>query len=135
MAIRMVRQRIGIGVLLVLPAIFLSGCIYAIIGGVAAAGGYAISQDTIKGEIDAEFNSVWDNANEVLSIMGTIESESYEMGEIIAAVSGAKVWVHVIQLTPSTIRLRVKARKNLFPSIGTAQNVFIKIMNRVGGEP
>ncbi len=115
-------------------SVSLSGCIYVLLGGAAAAGGYAISRDTIQGEIDADFDHVWDTAVEIVSIMGTIDSESHEMGEIIADVGGAKVWVYVIQLTPSTIRLKVKARKNLFPSIATAQNVFIKIMNKVNEE-
>ena len=107
-----------------------NGCVYLVVGGVAAAGGYAVSRDTIQGEIDHAFDDVWDAAIEVLSIMGIIETQSYELGKIGAIVNGARIKVNIIQLTPSAMRIKVKARKNIFPSIANAQNVYVKIINR-----
>lgn len=121
-------------VLVVLLAFSCSGCVYLIVGGVSAVGGYSISQDTIQGESDASFDEVWDAAIHILSIMGRIESESSELGEVVAIVNGARITVHVIQLTSETVRLKIRGRKSLFPSISNAQNVFMKIMNRVNGE-
>lgn len=118
-------------ILLFFLSFSLGGCFYLVLGGVAAAGGYAISQDTIQGEREKEFDSVWNASVDIVSILGTISSQSHELGKIIALVNGAKVTVNVVQLTPSTVRLKVKARKALFPSITTAQNIYIKIMNRV----
>ncbi len=118
-------------VLLVFLSFSLGGCFYLVLGGVAAAGGYAISQDTIQGEREKDFDDVWSAAVDIVSILGTINSQSHELGKMIALVSGAKVTINVVQLTPSTVRLKVKARKALFPSITTAQNIYIKIMNRV----
>lgn len=107
-----------------------SGCFYVVLGGVAAAGGYAISQDTIQGETQRDFDDVWDAAMDIVSIMGTINSQSRELGKISALVNGAKITVNISQLTPAAVRLKVKARKSLFPSITNAQNIYIKIMNR-----
>ncbi len=111
--------------------LFLCGCFYVVLGGIAAVGGYAVSQDTIQGETEKGFDSVWYTAVNTLSIMGLNNSQSRELGKITAVINGAKVTVNVMQLTPSTIRLKVKARKSLFPSITNAQNIYIKIMNRV----
>lgn len=119
-----------VGLSLIFLCASTSGCFYFVVGA-AAAGGYAISQDTIQGEIDKDFESVWDAAAEIVSILGTVSSQSHELGKLTAMVNGAKVTVSVIQLTSSATRLKVKARKALFPNIATAQNVYIKIVNRV----
>lgn len=124
------RCRLGIAVLIVSLSLSLSGCATLIIGSIAAAGGYAISQDTIQGETEKDFETVWQSAVDIVSIMGTISSQSQELGRISGIVNGAKITVHVTQLTSSTIRVKVKARKALFPSIANAQNIFIKIVNR-----
>ena len=47
---------------LIFVMISASGCFYLIVGGAAAAGGYAISRDTIQGETDRSFDEVWDAA-------------------------------------------------------------------------
>ena len=117
--------------LLLTASLSLSGCFYIVLGSVAAAGGYAISQDTIQGEREEDFNDVWKAAVDIISIMGTISSQNRDLGKLTAIVSGAKITINVAQLTPSTVRLKVKARKALFPSIATAHNIYIKIMNRV----
>jgi len=114
---------------LIFLSVSLSGCIYLIVGGVAAAGGYAISRDTIQGETDKGFDEVWSAAVEVMGIMGMVDTESYELGQIIGIVNGARVTVTISQVTPSTVRLQVKARKAIFPSIANAQNVYVKIMD------
>ena len=119
---------------LLLTCLPFSGCFYLVLGGVAAAGGYAVSQDTIQGETQKDFEEVWDAAAEIISIMGNITSQSEALGKISAIVNSSKVTVQVLQLTPSTVRLKVKARKNIFPNIANAQNIFVKIMNRVNQE-
>ena len=120
-----------LAVFLAASSLSLGGCFYLFLGTAAAAGGYAISQDTIQGEREKDFGDIWDAAHDILSIMGTINSQSQDLGKLTAIVNGAKVTVNVSQLTPSTVRLKVKARKAFFPNISTAQNIFIKIMNRV----
>jgi len=114
--------------LVIVACLCMGGCWYLIIGGVAAAGGYAISSDTIQGETSAEFEDAWSAATEVMGIMGAVESESYELGMVKGVVNNARVTVTVSQLTTATVRVKVKARKAFFPSIRNAQNVYIKIM-------
>ena len=70
-------------------------------------------------------------AHKVLSIMGTITDERPKDGEIVATVYGDHVTVDVIQINLTTSKLRVKARKDLFPSLGIAQEVYTKIMNQL----
>ncbi|HOW35509.1 MAG TPA: DUF3568 family protein [Candidatus Omnitrophota bacterium] len=123
----------AIVVALVFLGVSLSGCFYLVLGAAAAAGGYAISSDTIQGETEKDFQEVWDSSVEIASIMGMVSSKSPELGKISATIDGAKVNIQVLQLTTSTTRLKVKARKGLFPNISTAQNIFVKIMNRVNG--
>ena len=117
--------------IVVCAAMLLSGCVYMVIGGVAAAGGYAVTRDTIQGETDKKFDDVWQAATDIVAVMGTVKSESYELGKLEGIVNGARVNLSVSQLTPSTVRLTVKARKFIFPSIANAQNIYVKIMNRV----
>ena len=109
----------------------LSGCWPLILGGVAAVGGYAVSRDTIQGESSAGFNELWDASKDVASVMGTITSESFELGEIKALINGTRTTITVLPLTTTTVRLKVKSRKMIFPSIANAQDVFIEIMNEV----
>lgn len=119
---------VGLGIFF---STLLSGCVYLVLGSVAAVGGYAVSPDTIQGESEKDYDEVWDAAVEVTSIMGTVDYKSDKVGEISALISGARIRIDVSQLTPSMVRLKVKARKSFFPSISTAQDVYVKIMRRL----
>ncbi len=116
---------------LVVVSLTASGCVWVLVGGAAAAGGYAVSRDTIQGEIDHSFDEIWDATKEIMGIMGTIESESYELGRIKGLASGARVQINILQMTPSTVRLKIKARKFIFPSIANAQAIYIEIMDKL----
>ena len=108
-----------------------SGCIYLVVGGIGAVGGYIVSPDTVEGITGNETADVWDTAVEMLSIMGTIEEENEAGGIILARVSGAKITVTLVALDQETTRVTVKARKAYLPRISLAQDVFVKIMSRV----
>jgi len=110
---------------------FNSGCIYLVVGGIGAVGGYIVSPDTVEGITENDVVIVWDTAVETMSIMGLIREESEEGGMILATVSGAKITITVISLSPSMTKVTVKARKAYLPRISLAQDVFVKIMNRV----
>ena len=109
--------------------VFSSGCVFLIIGGVGAVGGYAISRDTFEGVSSKGQEELITAAHKVLAIMGTITEERPKEGEIMATVNGAHVTVAVIQINLTTSKLRVKARKDLLPCRSTAQEVYTKIMN------
>ena len=111
--------------------VFSSGCIFLVVGGVGAVGGYAATMDTFEGVSSKGQDELVAAAHKVLSIMGTITDERPKDGEIIATVYGNHVVVDVIQINLTTSKLRVKARKDLLPSRAIAQEVYTKIMNQL----
>jgi len=114
-----------------LLCVFSSGCVFLVVGGVGAVGGYAVTRDTFEGVSSKGQEELLSAAHKVLSIMGTITDERPKDGEIIATVEGNHVTVDVIQINLTTSKLRVKARKMIFPRVGIAQEVYTKIMNQL----
>ena len=110
---------------------FSSGCVFLVIGGVGAVGGYAISRDTFEGVSSKGQEELLASAHKVLSIMGTITDDRPKDGELVATVNGNHVVVDVVQVNLTTSKLRVKARNTIFPRIGVAQEVYTKIMNQL----
>ena len=120
-------------VLFVIPCIFVSilGCAPLIIGGaVGAVGGYAISKDTIQGETDKSYDSIWEAAVTVSKIRGEIKYEDKTKGYIELEAESSKVYVRLIRLTTAATRLKVSARKYHFPNMSLAQDIFTKIMEQ-----
>lgn len=107
--------------------VFLSGCAWVVVGGIGAVGGYAVTRDTIQGEYDAKFADAWKSAQTVCTTLGVITGKDQSKGQLFAMVDSAKVRIDISQITPEAIRLKVKARKGLFPKLGTAEKVFVKI--------
>lgn len=112
-------------------SISMTGCVYFVLGGVAAVGGYAVSPDTIQGETEKDYDEVWEAAVDVATIMGKVDYKSDKIGEISAIINGARIRIDISQLSPSMVRIKVKARKSFFPSISVAQDVYVKIMRRL----
>ena len=119
-----------LGVFLIVLAF--SGCVYFIVGSAGAVGGYAISSDTVQGNIQREYGEVWDATASVVNIMGKLVKENEDDGQLEAIISNARVKVIVTQFTPKLVRLTVKARKVFFPSPATAQDVYMKIISQLG---
>jgi len=116
---------------LLVPLLFASGCIYLVVGGVGAVGGYIVSPDTVEGITYNDVTLVWDTAIETISVMGLINESEETSGMILANVHGAKITITITSLSVSTTKLTVKARKAFLPKISLAQDVFVKIMSRV----
>ncbi|MCM8781872.1 MAG: DUF3568 family protein [Candidatus Omnitrophica bacterium] len=118
--------------LLIFPLIMaLNGCAALIIGGAAGAlGAYAVSKDTIQGDTDKPYDSLWESAYLVAKMRGTIKVEDSLKGYIELQTSSGKVWIRLIKLTGSTTRLRVSARQFKLPNITLAQDIFVKIMEQ-----
>ena len=117
-------------ILFLIPCIFLSisGCAPLIIGSaVGALGGYAVSKDTIEGETDKSYDSLWEAALTVSKIRGQIKYENKTKGYIESEAESSKVYIRFIRLTVSTTRLRVSARKYNLPNMILAQDIFVKI--------
>lgn len=111
--------------------VFNSGCIYLVVGGIGAVGGYIVSPDTVEGVTGNDIDIVWDTIVEIISVMGLIDESDEAAGMMLASIHGAKITVIVVSLSESTTRLTVKARKAFLPRISLAQDVFVKIMSRV----
>ncbi|MCB9772279.1 MAG: hypothetical protein H6754_06990 [Candidatus Omnitrophica bacterium] len=108
-----------------------SGCIYLAIGGVGVVGGYAISPDTVEGNVGGNtFADVWAAAVETVSIMGVIEEKNDISGVLIAKVQNAHVTVTISEAIADNVKLRVKARRGMMPKIKLAQDIYTKIVQR-----
>ncbi len=109
----------------------LNGCIYIIVGGIGAVGGYIVSPDTVEGLTENDVTTVWDGAVEIISIMGTIQEQNENSGALVAKINGALVTINIMTLNDSTVRVSVKARKKYMPKISVAQDVFVKLMSHL----
>lgn len=108
-----------------------SGCVYLVIGSLGALGGYVVSPDSVEGVTNHEQAEVWDAAKEIIGIMGTIDENKADGGIITAKVNGTKVTINISPVGARTNKLTVKARKGIFPKIGLAQEIYIKIMTHL----
>ncbi|MDD5281248.1 MAG: DUF3568 family protein [Candidatus Omnitrophica bacterium] len=117
-------------VLFILPVV--CGCVPLIIG--AAAGGlgaYAVSKDTVQGDSDNDFDSLWESAINVSKQYGVIQQENISTGYIELTVDSSKIWIRLIRLTQATTRIRISARRYHFPNMELAQDIFVKIITGV----
>lgn len=108
---------------------YVCGCAPLIIG--AAAGGlgaYAISKDTVQGDTDKGYDTLWDSALNVSRAYGLIQAENSATGSIELGAKSSKVWIKLFRLTEATTRLKVSARKYHFPNMELAQDIFVKII-------
>jgi hypothetical protein len=129
--VRKIHQRI-VKLLVFLPVLFnLSGCVYLVVGGIGALGGYIVSPDTVEGITENDAMSVWDGAVEVISIMGLIQQQQEEAGIIEAKINKASVTVTISSINETTTKVSVKARRAYMPRISTAQDVYVKVMSFV----
>lgn len=112
-------------------ALCTSGCVYLVVGGIGALGGYVVSPDTVEGIVSCESDEVWDMVEDVAGIMGTISESKQASGLMIARISGAKVTITVTPVGKVTSKLTVKSRKGFFPKISISQDVYTKVVTRL----
>jgi len=107
-----------------------SGCVPLIIGGAAGAlGAYAVSKDTVQGDTDKPYDSLWNAAYTVSRIRGTIKQEDSMRGYIELQVGTSKLSIRLIRLTHLTTRVRISARNKFnLPNRDLAEDIFVKIM-------
>ena len=119
--------------MILVPCFFVGilGCAPLIIGGaVGALGGIAVSKDTMQGETDKNYDSLWNAALIVSRIRGEIKCEDKTKGYIELEAESSKVYIRLVRLTLAATRLRVAARKYHFPNMDLAQDIFVKIMEQ-----
>lgn len=107
-----------------------AGCIAVPLVAIGAIGGYAVSKDTIQGDSDKQYDSLWSSALSVSKAHGAIKVENAEQGSIEFISGKSRVWVRLSKLTRSTTRVRVSSRKYHMPHLDLAQTVFTKIIDQ-----
>ncbi len=120
-------------VLALVISIGVSGCAAGIMVavGAGAVGGYAVSRDSVEGVSAKSQDELWDAAQRVASIMGNIDDSDRRRSQIAARINGANVDITILPVNLTNTKLRIKARKGIFPSIGVAQEVYAKILNQL----
>jgi hypothetical protein len=122
-------KKVTVLFLLVALCLNVLGCVPLIVGGAAGAlGAYAVTKDTIQGESDKSYGALWNAANMVCRIRGTIKDEDSVKGYIELETESGHVWIRLIRLTRATTRIRISARKYHLPNLDLAQDMFVKIM-------
>jgi len=124
-----IRKNLLIMILIIPLFITLAGCVYLVVGGIGAVGGYIVSPDTVEGVTENDALTVWDAAVEIVSVMGIIEEQYEESGLLVAKINRTKVEITIISINDSIVKLRVKARRALMPRVSLAQDVYVKIVS------
>ena len=107
-----------------------SGCALLLVSA-GAAGGYAMSKDSVKNHYDLSQDRVFRAALVATKELGQISEEDSAHGIIRAKVGETSVTITVKPITKKTVELKVKARKTLMPDIEIAQQVYNKINSRL----
>ena len=118
------------GVLLAASFAF-SGCA-AVLLGAGAAGGYALSKDSVKNHFDLSQDRVYKTSLGVVKEMGQVTLEDGKNGKIQAKVKEADITITVKPLTKKTVELKVSGRNKFkMPAVDVAQEVYTKIVERL----
>ena len=110
----------------------ISGCAVLLVGA-GAAGGYAISKDSVKNHFDLPQSHVFRVSREVAERQGLVTMSDEEHGLLKATVAGANVTITVKPVSRKTVELKVKARDSslLLPKIDVAQTLYTEIIERL----
>lgn len=122
------RKFIFLFIILPLLIINISGCIFILGGAAGAVGAYGISKDTVQGETDKPYDSLWSAALSVSRIRGTVRQEDSIRGYIEAQTESSRVWIKLSRVTRATTRIRISARKFHFPNLSLAQDLYVRIL-------
>ena len=114
----------------VLVNLLLAGCAPLLLATAGAVGGYAVSRDSVTVDLDRPREQVWAAALEETKKQGRIKREDKVNGRIDAQIKEVDVVVTLEQLTPSTVRVVIRARKHLLPQVEVAQRLGIGIARR-----
>ena len=120
-----------IGLLLACFCLPLCGGCAPVLLATGAVVGYAVSRDSVLLDLDQPWDRAWSAAQQEVSEQGLVKRENPKRGRLDARVEEADVVIVLKQLTPSTVRVVVRARKNLLPKVDVAQKVALGIQRRV----
>lgn len=120
-----------LAVLMIFNAVILSGCAAVLAGSaIGVAGGYVASKDTIQGDTDKPYDSLWNAGQAIAREHGTIKEDNYTRGTIkLVAADSSLVWIKLVRMTRATTRLKVSSRRFHLPKLELAQELYTKIMD------
>lgn len=113
-------------------AAFVAGCAPMLLMTAGAVAGYAVSRDSVTVDLDRPIDSVWTACVEETGEQGVIKREDRPNVRLEARIQRTDVVVTLEQLTPATVRVVIRARKNLLPQAHIAQRLGIGIARRAG---
>ena len=109
----------------------LAGCAPMLLATAGAVAGYAVSKDSVTLDMDRSWNQVWAAClEEVRYLGGRIKKEDGKDGRLDAQIKKTDVVVTLEQLTHSTVRVVIRARRNLLPQVEIAQRLGVGIAQR-----
>jgi hypothetical protein len=126
-------SKIQISSLVLIPLIlFGAGCAPILLVGAGAVAGYAVSRDAVTVDLDAPRGDVWRAAvEETKRLGGQIKKQDAGNGRLDAQIQKTDVVVTLEQLSPATVRVVIRARKNLMPQLELAQRLGVNIARQV----
>ena len=109
----------------------LSGCAVLLLGA-GAAGGYAISKDSVKNTFQLPQETVFRQSLAVAKELGTVKKQDPEYGVIEMEYGPANITITVKRLTRRLVELKVRSRNQvLLPEMDRGQEVYTKILERL----
>lgn len=112
-------------------SLMLSGCA-ALLLGVGLAGGYAVSQDSVRNVFDLPKNRIFDQSLAVAKQQGVVTVEDRVHGRIQAKIQKTNITITVRPLTRRAIELKVQGRNDvLLPEMDVVQDVYTKILEHL----
>ena len=125
------KKRLSFVLAIFLLSAALSGCAAVIVGSaIGVAGGYVVSKDTIQGDTDKPYDTLWSAAKTIAAERGAIKEENYTKGTIkFIAGDSSIVWIKLSRMTRATSRLKVSCRRFHLPKLELAEELFTQIMD------
>lgn len=108
----------------------LSGCAVALIG-VGAVAGYAVSRDHAELTVERPYDQVWEVCVDEMKRVGLLQQADRKSGRLDAINQGTHVSVSLQRMTELSVKIIVKARKNLLPKVEVAQTLATRLARRL----
>ncbi len=117
----------------VLVGALFSGCaLYPVVlVGTGVLGGVAISEDTVKSEVDVDYDRVWNAVLNEMEKSGDVILKDKIHGTVEGKVQSSEIHITVERITPKTVRFKVKSRKHFLPNIKLAHELSTRIMRQL----
>lgn len=93
--------------------------------------GYVVSRDSVTIDLERPWDNVWQACLKEVNRQGRVKRENRLKGRIDARIRETDVVVTLESLTPATVRVVIRARKNLLPHMEVAQRLGSELMRRV----